>query len=76
MIILIVMQSPPEQLLKAECLVLKEGLSEFSLWIRQKMQLMEEDMDIFKVVYSLHGSLSQVYSKLQLDVFFFTLTGN
>ena len=48
------------QVLRTECSVLRESLSEFTRWVRQKIQLVEEDMDIFKVVYSLHGSLSQV----------------
>ncbi len=50
-------------MLHTESTVLKEGLSEFSIWTRQKIQLFEEDMDIFKVVYSLHASLSQVNMK-------------
>ena len=48
------------QVLQTECSVLRDSLSEFTRWVRQKIQLVEEDMDIFKVVYSLHGSLSQV----------------
>ena len=48
------------QSLQLESCVLKESLSEFSWWTRHKLQLLEEDMDIFKVIYSLHGSLSQV----------------
>lgn len=48
------------QVLQTECSVLRDGLGEFTRWVRQKIQLVEEDMDIFKVVYSLHGSLSVV----------------
>ena len=48
------------QVLQTECSVLRDSLSEFTRWVRQKVQVVEEDMDIFKVVYSLHGSLSQV----------------
>ena len=40
--------------------MLRDSLTEFTRWVRQKVQLIEEDMDIFRVVYSLHGSLSQV----------------
>lgn len=47
------------KVLEGECSVLEEGLAQFSLWTRHKLQQLEEDLDIFKVVYSLHGSLSK-----------------
>ena len=50
------------QSLHVECGVLRDALSEFSRWVRSKLSTIEEDMDIFKVIYSLHGSLSQVRS--------------
>ena len=40
--------------------MLSSGLSEFSRWARQKLQLVEEDIDVCRIVYTLHGSLSQV----------------
>ncbi len=48
------------QNLQAESNTLRDGLSEFTLWVRQKIQLVEEDIDVCRVIYSLHGSLSQV----------------
>ena len=48
------------QSLQTECSVLRDSLSDFSHWTRHKLQLMEDDLDIFRVVYSLHGSLSKV----------------
>ena len=48
------------QSLQMECSVLRDSLSDFSHWTRQKLQLLEDDLDIFRVVYSLHGSLSKV----------------
>lgn len=48
------------QSLQLECGVLRDALSEFSRWVRGKLGRMEENMDIFHVIYSLHGSLSQV----------------
>ena len=50
----------PLQSLHLECGVLRDALSEFSHWVRGKLGRMEENMDIFRVIYSLHGSLSQV----------------
>ena len=40
--------------------MLRESLAEFSRWVRGKLEGMEENMDIFRVIYSLHRSLSQV----------------
>lgn len=48
------------QELQQEAIQLRQSLSEFSHWIQQKMQTIEEEMDVCKVIYSLHGSLSQV----------------
>ena len=47
--------------------MLRESLAEFSRWVRGKLEGMEENMDIFRVIYSLHRSLSQV-SNLQYTV--------
>jgi hypothetical protein len=51
--------------LQLECGVLRESLAEFSRWVRGKLERMEENMDIFRVIYSLHRSLSQEQSVLQ-----------
>jgi hypothetical protein len=51
--------------LQLECVVLRDALSEFSRWVRGKLGRMEENMDIFRVIYTLHGSLSQEQSVLQ-----------
>lgn len=45
--------------LQDESVILKEGLSQFSQWVQQKISVVEEDMDICKVIYSLHGSLAK-----------------
>ena len=47
------------QALQLECSILHEALNEFSRWVRGKLENMEESMDVFRVIYSLHGSLSQ-----------------
>jgi hypothetical protein len=39
---------------------LNNSLSEFSRWARKKIHLVEEDIDMCRVIYTLHGSLSQV----------------
>ena len=51
---------PYVQSLQGECSVLREALTEFSHWVRGKLGNMEENMEIFRIIYSLHGSLSQV----------------
>ena len=40
--------------------MLQQRLSDFSRWVRQKIQQIEEDIDVCRVIYNLHGSLSQV----------------
>lgn len=49
------------QELRQEAATLRQSLSELSQWIQQKIRTIEEEMDVCKVIYSLHGSLSQVY---------------
>lgn len=50
------------QVLKEESDTLQESLSQFSQWVQYKLASVEEEMDICKVIYSLHGSLSKVYT--------------
>ncbi|XP_003385245.1 PREDICTED: uncharacterized protein LOC100637034 [Amphimedon queenslandica] len=47
------------KVLKEESDVLCESLSQFSQWVQYKLSSVEEEMDICKVIYSLHGSLSK-----------------
>lgn len=46
--------------LKNECALLKSSLKQFHQWVNAKLRGVQEEMDICKVIYSLHGSLSQV----------------
>ena len=50
------------QVLKEESDTLQESLSQFSQWVQYKLASVEEEMDLCKVIYSLHGSLSKVYT--------------
>lgn len=46
--------------LEKECTLLKSNLKQFHQWVNSKLRSVQEEMDICKVIYSLHGSLSQV----------------
>jgi len=46
--------------LHAECTQLTSGINQFKQWVNKKMRDMQEEMDICKVIYTLHGSLSKV----------------
>ena len=46
--------------LEKECTLLKSSLKQFHQWVNSKLRSVQEEMDICKVIYSLHGSLSQV----------------
>ena len=48
------------QELDAEKLSLKESFSHFTHWVYDKLNSVEEEMDICKVVYTFHSSVSQV----------------
>lgn len=45
--------------LEKECTLLKSSLKQFHQWMNSKLRSVQEEMDICKVIYSLHGSLSQ-----------------
>ena len=49
----------PSQSLEEECGELRDSLAELSRWVRGKLGGLEENMDIFRIIYSLHSSLSQ-----------------
>ena len=53
------MSKAQPQSLQLECVLVRESLSQLSGWVRERLRSAEEDMDIFRVIYSLHGSLSQ-----------------
>ena len=46
--------------LQTECTQLTSGFNQFKQWVNKKMRDMQEEMDICKVIYTLHGSLSKV----------------
>lgn len=50
----------PTKALEKECTLLKSNLKQFHQWVNAKLRGVQEEMDICKVIYSLHGSLSQV----------------
>lgn len=50
----------PIKALEKECTMLKSSLKQFHQWVNTKLRSVQEEMDICKVIYSLHGSLSQV----------------
>ena len=50
--------------LEKECTLLKSNLKQFHQWVNSKLRSVQEEMDICKVIYSLHGSLSQVASNV------------
>ncbi|XP_065883418.1 uncharacterized protein MCAP_0864-like [Dysidea avara] len=45
--------------LQTECTQLTSGFNQFKQWVNKKMRDMQEEMDICKVIYTLHGSLSK-----------------
>ena len=49
--------------------VLKTGMEAFSTWTRQRLQSVEEDIDVCRVVYSLHGSMSQVRARVSVTIY-------
>ena len=50
----------PVKTLEEECTQLKSSLKQLHQWVNAKLRSVQEEMDICKVIYSLHGSLSQV----------------
>lgn len=57
-------------MLREETEILHESLSQFSDWVQQKISVLEEDMDLCRIVYSLHGSLSKVILILCFDLLY------
>ena len=54
--------------LEKECALLKSNLKQFHQWVNAKLRSVQEEMDICKVIYSLHGSLSQVCTYNEITI--------
>ena len=54
--------------LEKECALLKSNLKQFHQWDNAKLRSVQEEMDICKVIYSLHGSFSQVCTYNEITI--------
>ena len=64
------------QSLKDECRSLQAELGEISKVVKNNLQKFEDDLDVCKVIYTLHGSLSKVNPCVQEILYIKYLTIN